>query len=396
MTRSDRTDRKKAIVCFAGNDWWIHNPYTEKQWMRRLAKDGYGILFVNSIGIGFPNINSPKLARRIGMKLRSLLRWLRKDEGVWVLTPLVIPLWSIRGITLLNIMLLTAQIRLILLFLGIPRPVFWSGLPTAALLLPSIPHSSTVYFVQDDFLTYFEFDRMHFSAVPEHHARLLKEADAVVYASSGMFDEHKEGKERAHYLPHGFQAAFLEIDLLAEQAVPPSMQHIPHPIVGYWGSLEGLQDRALIHYLASEHPDWSLVFIGKPMYDNSEFSTYQNIHFLGYVEPEKLPSFGIHFDVAVITFLQCDSVKYACPIKIREYFALGKPVVTPYILEVEKRFPDAIPARSHEEFVRGVEHQLRTDSVEKRLARRKYVEHETWEYSAGRVRALLESLSPNA
>ena len=52
----------------------------------------------------------------------------------------------------------------------------------------------------------------------------------------------------------------------------------------------------------------------------------------------------------------------------------------------------AVPAGDHDAFIRGIEAQLREDSPERRRLRRESVRHETWEYSAGRVLALLDSL----
>ena len=99
------------ILCFAGSDWWLHNPLTEKQWMKELAALGCKILYVNSIGIGIPSLSSPRAVRRMFNKLKSLFRWLRKtEEGAWVLTPFIIPMWSLSGIAAFNAVMLQWQI----------------------------------------------------------------------------------------------------------------------------------------------------------------------------------------------------------------------------------------------------------------------------------------------
>ena len=41
------------IICFAGEDWWFHNPHSNLHLMREFAKNNR-VLFVNSPGIRFP------------------------------------------------------------------------------------------------------------------------------------------------------------------------------------------------------------------------------------------------------------------------------------------------------------------------------------------------------
>ncbi|MDH7515083.1 MAG: glycosyltransferase [Bacteroidota bacterium] len=396
QTNFDRQDHTHAeltsrtVVCFAGNDWWVHNPYTEKQWMLRLVGRGYRVLFVNSIGIGVPRLSTPKVPLRLVRKISSLLRFLWKSQGVWVFTPLLVPLWSIPFVERLNAALLTFQLRFLLRFLRMRRPVFWAGLPTAATLLDRFPHNGSVYYIQDNYLAY--YDRMTFSSVAEHHASLLERCDAVICASVAMYDEVRAKRGNVHYIPHGVAKPFLEAELDRNEPPPETMQSIPHPIVGYWGSLEVLQDQALLARMAERHPEWSIVLIGQPMYDFSRLRKYPNIHFLGYLPIEEIPRYGAHFDVAVVSWVQNEWVRYSAPVKAREYYAMGKPVVAPVILEIARELPGARTAADIEEFIRAVEEELASDSPEKRRRRRSLVAHQSWDWSAGLVAGVLEGL----
>ncbi len=376
------------IICFAGNDWWMHNPMTEKHWMRHLAGQGDTVLFINSIGIGMPGKNSPRKWNRIFRKLRSLARWLRRSDDAWVLTPFVVPLWSVSLITRLNVFLLVFQLRLIMLFLGMRRPVLWAGLPTAAVVVDRLPVKRCVYYIQDNYTAY--YDDMSFTRLEQDHQFMLDRADSIICASIGMYDRLKRQYENVEYIPHGVHKSFLDIELEMQAIRPPLLQNIPHPIIGYWGSLESLQDQNLVAYLAERHPEWSLVFIGLPMYDITRLAAYPNIHFLGAVSIENIPELGIHFDVAIMSFVQSEWIKYSCPIKFREYLAMGKPVVGPYIIEVEHAYGgEGKTARSKEEFCRFVEEALEQNTPEAARRRRALVERETWEHSAEKVRVVI-------
>src|ERR1700756_1839787 len=76
----------EPIICFAGEDWWYHHPHSKNHILKRLAKQNK-VLFVNSITMGFPAVSSPDFFLKIRRKLRSYMRWLRKTEGLYVLTP---------------------------------------------------------------------------------------------------------------------------------------------------------------------------------------------------------------------------------------------------------------------------------------------------------------------
>lgn len=379
---------KPTVVCFAGNDWWVHNPMTEKQWMRRLAARGWCVLFVNSIGIGMPGRDSPGFTKRIFKKMKSILRWLRKDEGVWVLTPVVLPFWSIPSIRWLNTVLLVMQLRLLLLLLRIERPVFWSGLPTASVLLDKIPSSRVIYYIQDHFLAY--YDSMRFTRVPEDHASLLQRADALICASIGMADTLRQSHANVHYIPHGVSDEFLRIPLDGSSPMPEKLRLIAKPIVGYWGSLEALQDRDLIMFLARRHKECSFVFIGDPMFELEPFRQFGNVHFIGPVPHGEIPRYGVHFDVAMLSFVQSDWILYSCPIKYREYLALGRAVVSAKIIEVERAFPGAaIVAHSHEEFSDAIATLLRTHTPERATVLRSLVARQTWDATTDAVEAVI-------
>ncbi len=383
--------RADAIVCFAGNDWWAHNPMTEKQWMRVLAADGFTVLFVNSIGIGLPGGGSPRVGARLWRKLKSLARWLRRDDDVWVLTPFLIPLWSVAAVRRLNLLLITMQVRFAMKRAGMTRALFWAGLPTAALLLPRIPHDACVYYVQDNYTAY--YDAMNFTRVAEDHAEMLRAADVVICASIGLAEREAAVSRRVAYIPHGVHPAFLTADFDAPPAVPDALRDIPRPRIGYWGSLEALQDTARTAALARMHPEWSFVFIGRLMMDDAELAALPNVHFLGYLPIEDIPKYGMHFDIGFLSFVESDWITYSCPIKFREYLALGLPVVSPPIIEVQRAYEgEGCIARSVEGFSDCIRRALESDSLQRRRARRDLVQKATWEQSARQVAALLDDL----
>ena len=122
----------EAIVCFAGEDWWYHHPHSKNHILKRLAHHNR-VLFVNSITMGLPSIGDADLFKKIRRKLRSYLRWLRKvPEGLWVMTPINVPLYGSPIARIFNLILLMLQLRLVMLILRMRHPIIWVAMPTAA------------------------------------------------------------------------------------------------------------------------------------------------------------------------------------------------------------------------------------------------------------------------
>src|SRR3989442_10748525 len=141
----------ESIVCFAGEDWWYHHPHSKNHILKRLARHNR-VLFVNSITMGLPSIGNPDFFQKIRRKLRSYLRWLRKvPEGLWVMTPINVPLYGSPVARALNRLLLILQLRLVMLILNLRDPIIWAAIPTAADIVSSLGGKLLVYQVSDKY-----------------------------------------------------------------------------------------------------------------------------------------------------------------------------------------------------------------------------------------------------
>ncbi|MFY9573466.1 MAG: family 2 glycosyl transferase, partial [Blastocatellia bacterium] len=107
--------RNQSIICFAGEDWWYHHQHSKNHIMRRLARAGNRVIFVNSISMGLPSLASRDLFSKIKRKLRSYLKLVRiTEEGIIVVSPLVFPFYSSSFFRAINRRRLVAQIKLLM------------------------------------------------------------------------------------------------------------------------------------------------------------------------------------------------------------------------------------------------------------------------------------------
>src|SRR5207237_2725266 len=102
---------EKSIICFGGEDWWYHHPHSKNHLMRRFARAGNKVIFVNSISMGLAPLKSGEFLPRIARKLKSYAKLARTtEEGITVVSPAVVPFFGSAAATAANRKLLVSQI----------------------------------------------------------------------------------------------------------------------------------------------------------------------------------------------------------------------------------------------------------------------------------------------
>lgn len=129
------------------------------------------------------------------------------------------------------------------------------------------------------------------------------------------------------------------------------------PIIGYYGALASWFDYDMIKYLAKSKPEYNIVLLGikyDDSFDKANLKEYKNIYFLGSRDYSILPNYANCFNVCTIPFLINDITKATSPLKLFEYMALEKPIVTTDMIECRK-YESVMIAKDNEEFVRLVD-----------------------------------------
>ncbi len=374
-----------SIVCFAGEDWWYHHPHSKNHILKRLAQHNR-VLFVNSITMGLPSVGNPDFFKKVRRKLRSYLRWLRKvPEGLWVMTPINLPLYGSSWTRVLNRLLLISQLRLVMLILRFRDPIIWAAIPTAADIVDSLGGKLLAYQVSDKY-DFNEDSALSHAVIRDMDARLKQRAAVVMYSGRKLYEEAE--------VPHRyFLEQAVDFDRFANlpAETPADIAAIPRPVLGYVGAADFYtMDVPLIERVASERPDWHWVFIGGK--SNVVQLSAPNIHFLGPKPYSELPGYYRHIDVCVLPWNQQNVfTSYGSAIKVREYLATGKPVVVSPLYEY-LRTPGARIYRTVEEFIRLVEEALTCDTPRQRQLRQEAVRGCTWDVRAREVANLFRRL----
>ena len=176
---------------------------------------------------------------------------------------------------------------------------------------------------------------------------------------------------------------------------PIEIVDIKSKIIGFIGNLdESRIDYQLIKSIAIGHPDKQLVMVG-PL-NNTKYKTLgldkiDNITFTGSKEMEELPAYLKYFDVCIIPFAKNLLTKSIYPLKINEYLAAGKSVVSTNFSPDIASFKDFIHlANSPSDFVNLIDWAISDNSPDKIIARTKKAATNTWETRISEFEKLVE------
>jgi glycosyltransferase involved in cell wall biosynthesis len=382
----------QSIICFGGEDWWYHHPHSKAHLMRKFARAGNKVIFVNSISMGLPNLAHRDLLPRIKRKLGSYSKLAREtDEGITVVSPPSLPFFGSAAARTFNRRVISAQLNRLARSRGLTKPILWIAIPTAAEMIGMFDEAAVVYQVSDKY----DANTMDHATDPAliraFHEQAIDAADLVFYSGRKLFNEATRGCEHSYLLEQGVD--YEHWRRVADETLPvaPEVANIPRPRLGYFGAIEPwLVDQELIKRAARERPEWQWIFIGNKS-RGLEIEDLPNTHFLPPVPYEQLPNYAAGFDVCVLPWETEQSfTSYGSAIKVREYLATGKPVVIAPLPEYEAMTDVLRIARSREEFLGLVEDALGETDPELRRKRQAAVADGTWDARADFVGDLIE------
>lgn len=380
-------------ICFSAQDWWYFNrAHSDFQLMRRIARDR-PVLLVNSIGMRMPMPGrTTQVTRRLLRKARSVLRFLTAPipeiPDFHVMTPVVLPFYGSSVMRALNARLVRLQVRIAARRVGIEvsRAVILVTIPTAWDVIGPVRRRAILANRSDLHSAFEEADRDVIRRLEED---LLVNSDVVLYTSRSLMElESPLSGDRAVFLDHG-----VDLDRFGanHRERPSDVADIDGPIVGFFGGIEDyVVDIELLEQVAREIPDATLLLIGHATCSIDDLVDLPNVRWLGFRPYDEIPSYGAMFDVALLPRLRNDFNEHTNPIKLKEYLALGVPIVSTEFPEV--RFYDDVVAvaRDADDFVELVERALRGDGVGTQQTRQARVAGATWDRCAAELLRLGE------
>jgi teichuronic acid biosynthesis glycosyltransferase TuaH len=176
-----------------------------------------------------------------------------------------------------------------------------------------------------------------------------------------------------NYFPNGGDVHLFKKAITEILPKPKEIATISTPIIGYTGAVCQRIDYDLMVKIAEQNPDKTIVIVGPRKdkeFTNIKLDAYKNIVFVGSKRIEELPAFLQNFDCTIIPFMKNNLTGGIYPLKINEYLAAGKAVVTTNFSEDIATFEKNIYlADTHEAFLSKISLAIQDNSLAKKQER---------------------------
>ncbi|MFQ2035811.1 glycosyltransferase [Aeromonas veronii] len=225
------------------------------------------------------------------------------------------------------------------------------------------------------------------SEMLEQENALLKDADLVITTAELLSQNISVIRENV-IIRNGAEIEFFK------ERPSEELLEISRPIVGYYGAIAEWFDIELLLKTAKLLPQYDFVLIGNVTTDVSCFKNQSNIKLLGEVPYKDLTKYLASFDVCTIPFIINDLTLCTNPVKVYEYLAAGKPVVSTAMPEVVLIKDKVFIASDAENFSLCIEEAMKTrDDAELVADRKKWAESHDWMERAKHLERELELLT---
>jgi len=375
-----------GIICIGGSDWWYHNRgHFDLQIMRRIARQ-MPVLYVNSLGVRMPGLtHNGQFATRVSRKIKSLKRGLVNVENKFsVFSPMMVP----GGIGLkISSWALAPQIRMAARRCGINKPLLWVHCPAGAPLIDELGAAALVFQRTDRFEAFPEADA---KLVGQQITKLKAAADLVIYAAEHLQNEEAHEVPRSMLVSHGVDFDTFSLAGKSKPRDPIDMVTFPRPRVGFVGSIDAHTfDPELFLQVAAEVKEASFVMAGACSLPDG-WCTLGNVKFLGRKPYEEVARIMAACDVLIMPWNDSAWIKACNPIKLKEYLAVGRPIVTRDFPALDG-FRDLVrSADTAQDFAAAIREALATpyDAEPGRIR----IAAQTWDSKTAAVQAAIEQL----
>ncbi|MCR9218322.1 MAG: glycosyltransferase, partial [bacterium] len=164
---------------------------------------------------------------------------------------------------------------------------------------------------------------------------------------------------------------------------PEDVAPIARPRIGFVGGIDSHTfDPALYVKVARSMPDAQFVLVGGCSLADG-WCDLPNVHHLGRKPYDQVADYMASFDVLIMPWNQSDWIRACNPVKMKEYLAVGRPVVSTWFPEVERYRDHIAIAIGPDEFVACIRHAIESPGDPE--PGRKRVESHTWQNKASEV-----------
>ncbi len=357
--------KNKNFIVFS-DDWGRH-PFSCQHIMEYFLPFNR-LLWVNTIGMRTPELSIYDIKRAFG----KIYSWINPKKtqnnsielhpNLRIISPFMIPYNIYSPIRKFNAKNVIKNVNKAAEEWGFTEAILLTTQPLAADYLGELNEKLVAYYCVDDFIHWPGMNQP--KLVQNLEDDLLKKSDLVFAVSDSLCKSRTNGKQETKLLTHGVDIPHFAKARIKEEK-PEELRDIKSPIIGFYGLIDQRFDIELIENILKTKPDLNFVCVGKAVIDLKPLMKFSNFHLIPAVPYKDLPNYAAYFDIACIPYLINEHTHTINPLKLREYIATGKAIVTTPMKEVF-RFENVIHiAERGLPFIEAIEKALNSPVDEK-------------------------------
>ncbi len=266
----------------------------------------------------------------------------------------------------LNEILLMGQVQLALRDLRWVATHLWINQHEYAHLVSTGLAPRTIYDVTDDW-TKFSGNQSQLDLITEQDVTLCKSCDDVIVCSQQLFDDKAKlvDLSRLHLIPNGVHVEHYVHVADTSLPVHSLAECWTKPVFGYTGTIHTDRvDVNLIASIAQAYPMATIAMVGPNLLvqrEQQKLSRFRNIVFTGSLPYTDIPDIMRCFNVCIVPHHVTPFTESLNPIKLWEYMAAGKPIVSADVAGFRDFANLVFIAATHEDFVKQLLIALKED-----------------------------------
>ncbi len=215
--------------------------------------------------------------------------------------------------------------------LQLKSPMLWLNPHSAVHMVGKMGECASVYDITDDWISLTQSAAVRTLTI-EQDAQMCGKVDAVIVCSQRLYDLKQKLAQNLHLIPNGVDCEHYRCVLEGTGQLPKEARGWERPVLGYTGTIHPDRvDVALLEHMANQMREGSIALVGPchlPDPVRIKLEATGRISFTGSVPYTRVPEIMRAFDVCITPHLVTEFTESLNPIKLWEYLASGKPIVS--------------------------------------------------------------------
>ena len=279
--------------------------------------------------------------------------------------------------------------------LGFNNPIIWLSKPNMNNYLGCFNEKLSIYHVVDEYSAYTQTGIESNKEIKNKEEIMIKSVDMVIVVSKNLYNSKHLYNKHTYIVPNAVDyRSYLKASKSAAP-LPKDIAPLHRPIIGYSGLISKRLNLKMIKEIAETNPEWSIALIGTV--DDTgcvnqlvDLKKTKNVNFLGEKNIDELPFYVSAFDVCIIPYEINDETKNLNPLKLYDFMATGKPIVTTNIPAAQKYRKFIYIVNSSKNISKFINKALNEKNNRKKEERIKVASMNTWDHRVETLSKLIE------